>query len=90
MGSLFLYLYIIIVSMNAYLLHLMLILVGIFIVILNVINAAIWLGYYCLNIHTYLYMLILLHPDVNTPPRARASRSRVCSHPHQSLALDLS
>ena len=74
--------------MNAYLLHFTLILASIFIVILNVINAAIWLGYYCHDIHTYLYMLILLHPGVSTPPRARASPSRVCSHPHHSLALD--
>ena len=65
-----------------------LILPSIVIVILIVINAAIWLGYYCHDIHTLLYMLILLHPGISTPPRARASPSRVCSHPHNSLALD--
>ncbi|KAM1249736.1 hypothetical protein ACFX2G_033077 [Malus domestica] len=53
---------------------------SIVIVILIVINAAIRLRYYCHGIHTYLYMLILLHPDVSTHPRARASPSRVCSH----------
>ena len=52
------------------------------------INVAIWLGYYYHDIHTYLYMLILLHPSVGTPPKARASLSRVYSHLHRSLTLD--
>ena len=52
------------------------------------INAALWLGYYCHDIHTYVYMLILLHPNVGTPPKAKASLSLVCSHLHRSLTLD--
>ena len=89
-GQFILYIYIFIVSLNAYLLHFTLILPSVVIVILIMIKAAIWLGYYCHDIHIYLYMLILLHPGVSTPPRARAKASplRVCSHLHHSLTLD--
>ena len=38
------------------------------IVIYIVINAAIWLGYYCHDIHTYLYMLICCTPVLVLAP----------------------
>ena len=42
--------------------------------------------------HDYIYVICssLLHLGVSTHPRARASSLGVCSHPHRSLALDLS